>query len=261
MKGPLMAKIFDSHTHYMSDTFDENREELIASLPSQNVGAVMDCGVDYKTSLQSLEIGKEYPWFYTAAGIHPQEVATTPFEELKQIETLFSHPKVKAVGECGLDYYWTKDNKEEQMKYFTAQIELSKTYNLPIIMHDRDAHKDMFDTMKKYRPQGVLHCFSGSAESAKEFVKMGLYIGFTGVITFKNARKTVEALAAVPLENLLMETDCPWMAPEPLRGRPSHSGMIKYTAEKAAEIKGVSLEKLLDVTFENACRLFNISAT
>ena len=254
-----MSLIFDSHTHYMSEAFDENRDELLTSLPSQNVGGVIDCGVDYETSLQSITYGEKYPWLFTAAGVHPQEVGRIPFEELKQIETLLANPKVKAVGECGLDYYWTKDNKELQMKFFTAQLEMASAHNMPIIMHDRDAHKDMLDTVKRYRPKGVMHCYSGSAESVKEFVKMGLYVGFTGVITFKNARKTTEALAAVPLENLLMETDCPWMAPEPLRGRTSHSGMIQHTAARAAEIKGVSVDTLLEVTFENACRLFDIS--
>lgn len=253
-----MANIFDSHAHYMSDEFDETRSTLLDSLPAQNVGAVMDCGVDYESTMQSLTYGKKYPWLFTAAGVHPQEVDRIPFAELKKIEELLSLPKVKAVGECGLDYYWTKDNKELQLQFFEAQLELANKHQMPIIIHDRDAHADVSDLVKKHQPKGVLHCFSGSAECAKEYVKMGMYIGFTGVITFKNARKPLEALAAVPLENLLIETDCPWMAPEPLRGKPSHSGMLQYTAAKAAEIKGVSVETLLDITFQNACRLFDI---
>ncbi len=253
-----MAKIFDSHAHYMSEEFNENRTALLDSLPAQNVGAVMDCGVDYESTIQSLTYGEKYPWMFTAAGVHPQEVDRIPFEELTKIEELLAHPKVKAVGECGLDYYWTKDNKELQLQFFETQLEMANKHNMPIIIHDRDAHSDVFDLVKKHRPKGVLHCFSGSAESAKEYVKLGMYIGFTGVITFKNARKPLEALAAVPLEQLLIETDCPWMAPEPLRGKPSNSGMLQYTAAKAAEVKGVSTSELLDITFQNACTLFHV---
>lgn len=255
MAGP----IFDSHAHYMSDEFSENREALLDSLPAAGVVAVMDCGVDYATSMASLAYGKKRPWLYTAAGIHPEEVDRLSLtDELAKIEPLFSLPKVKAVGECGLDYYFTKENKERQLAFFEAQLQTAAAHDLPVIVHDRSAHADTLALLQKYRPKGVVHCFSGSAEFAREILRLGMYIGFTGVITFKNARKTVEALAAVPPERLLMETDCPWMAPEPLRGRPSNSAMICHTAAKAAEIKGVSQAELLQLTCENACRLFSV---
>ena len=255
MTGP----IFDSHAHYMSEEFDQDRTALLDSLPAQGVRAVMDCAVDYESALHSLSYGEKYPWLYTAAGVHPEEVERLDLEkELALIEPLLNHPKVKAVGECGLDYYWTKETKEKQLAFLEAQLEMANRHDMPIIIHDRNAHQDTLRLLQKYRPKGVVHCFSGSAEFAREILRLDLYIGFTGVITFKNARKTVEALAAVPLDRLLMETDCPWMAPEPLRGRHSNSAMILHTAQRAAQVKGVSLDELLSATCENACRLFSI---
>ena len=255
MTGP----VFDSHAHYMSEEFDQNRTELLDGLPAQGVVAVMDCAVDHASALRSLAYGEKYPWLYTAAGVHPEEVERLDLEkELALIEPLLDHPKVKAVGECGLDYYWTKETKTKQLAFLEAQLKIAKRHDMPIIIHDRNAHQDTLALLQKYRPKGVVHCFSGSAEFAREILRLGLYIGFTGVITFKNARKTVEALAAVPLNRLLMETDCPWMAPEPLRGRPSNSAMIPYTAQRAAQIKGISTEELLRATCENACHLFSV---
>ncbi len=252
-------RIFDSHAHYMSSRFEGGREELLNSLPGLGVAAVLDCGVDYNTTVQSLEYGQNYPWLYTAAGVHPQDIAGIGEDELAKLEALLAHPKVVAVGECGLDYHYEGGVcKERQIEIFEAELEMANRHDMPIVVHCREATQDTMELLRKYKPKGVMHCFSGSAETAKEIVKLGMYVGFTGVITFKNARKTLEALAAVPLERLLMETDCPWMAPEPLRGQASHSGMIIHTAAKAAQVKGVTTEELLETTCQNACRMLNI---
>ncbi|MDL2215501.1 TatD family hydrolase [Ruminococcaceae bacterium OttesenSCG-928-N02] len=252
-------RIFDTHTHYMSEQFDENRQELLQSLPGQGVAAVLDCGVDYETTLQSLAYGQAYPWLYTAAGVHPQEIGHIAADEVEKLEKLLAHPKVLAVGECGLDYHYEDGAaKELQKEIFAAELTVANRHDMPIVVHSRDATQDTMELLRQYKPKGVMHCFSGSAETAREVVKLGMYVGFTGVITFKNARKVLQALEAVPLEHLLIETDCPWMAPEPLRGRSSHSGMLVHTAAKAAEIKGVTLEELLEITYQNACRMLGL---
>ncbi|MDD3428568.1 MAG: TatD family hydrolase [Oscillospiraceae bacterium] len=253
-----MTKIFDSHAHYTSKQFDDTRYTLLDELFSTSVGAIIDCGIDLKSTLASLQLAERYPNFYTAAGIHPESVCDVDETELKKIIELLRHPKVVAIGEIGLDYYWDMP-KDLQLRYFEAQLNLAEKSGLPVIVHDREAHADTLALLQKYKPHGVVHCYSGSAESAHELVKLGMYIGFTGVITFKNARKALEAIEVIPLDRLLLETDCPYMAPVPLRGQCSHSGMIAYTAEKMAEIKGVSTQEILQITFENTCRLFQVS--
>lgn len=265
----MQRLIFDTHAHYNSEAFDEDRADLLGGLPEQGVALVLDCGTDLESSLKSLQIAREHDWFYVAAGIHPQslieEEGSTLAQfggdwraELKAIEPLYEDAKVVAVGECGLDHHWPVP-REAQLELFEAEIRTALEHDLPIVVHDREAHAETYALLKKYKPKGVLHSFSGSAEDAKWLVGQGMYIGFTGVVTFKNARRPLEAAAAVPLDMLLLETDCPYMAPVPLRGKRSNSGMIIHTAAKIAEARGLETEALLKQTLENGKRLFGIA--
>lgn len=249
-----MAKIFDTHSHYDDIKFDEVRDELLSSLESRNVGKVITCGVDMFSSLRSKKLAEKYDYIYFAAGIHPEnmdEVCCTDF-----IKDLSEHEKCVAVGEIGLDYYFDPSSAEKQKQVFEKQLILSKELNLPVIVHDRDAHADTLELLKKHRPKGVVHCFSGSPETAKEIVSLGMYIGIGGVITFKNAKRLPEVAKELPLDRLLLETDCPYLAPEPFRGKLCNSAMIEYTAKRLAEIRNISYEEVLESTFENAVNLF-----
>lgn len=249
-----MAKIFDTHSHYDDIKFDEVRDELLSSLESRNVGKVITCGVDMPSSLRSKKLAEKYDYIYFAAGIHPEnmdEVCCTDF-----IKEMSGHEKCVAVGEIGLDYYFDSSSAEKQKQVFEKQLILSKELNLPVIVHDRDAHADTLELLKKHRPKGVVHCFSGSPETAKEIVSLGMYIGIGGVITFKNAKRLPEVAKELPLDRLLLETDCPYLAPEPFRGKLCNSAMIEYTAKRLAEIRNISYEEVLDAAFENAMNLF-----
>lgn len=260
--------IFDTHSHYTSRQFDADRAALLNSLPAQGVCGVVDCGTDYATTLKSLELARQYPWFYTAAGIHPEslieEDASTNTQfggdwhaELAQLETLLSDPRVVAVGECGLDYHWPVP-KDAQLEMFEAHLALAKKHDMPVLVHDREAHADTYALLAQYRPKGIVHCFSGSAPDAVRLAQQGMYIGFGGVLTFANARKTVEAAAALPLERIVLETDCPYMAPVPFRGKRCDSGMILYVAQKLSEIHQKPVEEVLSVTEQNARTLFRV---
>ena len=260
--------IFDTHAHYTSNAFRENRTQLLESLPGQGVALVVDCGTDFASSEASLALAKQYDFLYTAAGIHPEslieEDASTQTRfggdwrrELAALEPLYAESKVVAVGEAGLDHHWPVP-RDEQLLLFEEQIKLALLHDLPIIVHDREAHAESYALLKKYKPKGVLHAYSGSAEDAKWLTAQGLYLGFTGVVTFKNARRPLEAAAAVPEDRLLLETDCPYMAPEPFRGQKSSSGMVAQTAAKIAEARGVQTETLLRQTLANGRRLFGI---
>ena len=260
--------IFDTHAHYTSEAFDQNRDELLADLPRQGVALALICGTDLGSSLENVALAKQFQWMYAAVGIHPESLiedeATTLSRfkgdwraELKAMDALLDEEKVVAVGEVGLDYHWPIP-KDEQMALFEAEIKIAMERDLPLSIHDREAHGEIYAMLKKYKPKGVLHSYSGSAEDVKWLCQQGIYIGFSGVVTFKNARKTVEAAAAVPDEYLLLETDCPYMAPEPFRGKQSNSAMIQYTAARIAEIRGVETEHILKLALENGKRLFNI---
>lgn len=249
-----MAKIFDTHSHYDDIKFDEVRDELLSSLESRNVGKVITCGVDMPSSLRSKKLAEKYDYIYFAAGIHPEnmdEACDTDF-----IKDLSEHEKCVAVGEIGLDYYFDPSSAEKQKQVFEKQLILSKELNLPVIVHDRDAHADTLELLKKHRPKGVVHCFSGSPETAKEIVSLGMYIGIGGVITFKNAKRLPEVAKELSLDRILLETDCPYLAPEPFRGKLCNSAMIEYTAKRLAEIRNISYEEVLEATFENAVNLF-----
>ena len=255
----MINNIFDTHAHYADSAFDEDREAVLAELPSKGVSYVMLASSSVKDTAENAQLAGCYDYIYAASGVHPESVDTDPEDYLDIVrKTALSSPKIKAIGEIGLDYHYEGYDREKQIRFFEEQIVLAKELVPPIIVHSRDATEDTMTLLKKHRPQGILHCFSGSAETAKEVIKLGMYIGFTGVITFKNAKKAIKALEAVPLDRLLLETDCPYMAPVPFRGKRCDSSMIAYTAEKAAEIKGISVQELVDITCENAKRIYSI---
>lgn len=249
--------IFDSHAHY--DAFSDDRHQLLAELPHKGVAKIITVGADKTSSTAAAEISHKYDYIYAAVGYHPEAADEYDKSSRTFLKNLAqTTPKVKAIGEIGLDYYWRQDNKAKQIAVFEEQLDLAKELDLPVIIHCREATQPVMDILQKHKPKGVMHCFSGSAETAKELLKLGLYIGFTGVITFKNARKSLEAIEAIPLERLLIETDCPYMAPVPFRGKRSDSSMLWNTAEKMAEIKGVTTVEMLNITRQNAEKLFQI---
>ena len=246
--------IFDSHAHLDDSKFDEVRENLIIDFEKYGVEGIITCGCDGPSSLSALSLSEKYDFIYAAVGIHPENLdSNTDIEEIKE---LAKHKKCVAIGEIGLDYYWTKDNKEKQLEFFEKQIILAKQLNLPIIVHDRDAHFDTLNLLLKHKPKGVVHCFSGSKEMAKEILDIGMYIGIGGVVTFNNAKKMPEIVKTIPDERLLLETDSPYLSPAPYRGEICHSGLIPITAAKIAEIKGTTAEKILIKTSNNAKKLF-----
>ena len=248
--------IFDTHCHYEDPRFDEIRDSLFNEMQQNGVCGIVTCGCDEQSSKSALKMAEDYDFVYAAVGIHPGSIdsGTTP----EQIFELAKHPKCVAIGEIGLDYYWVDDNKPSQIEIFEKQILVAKELDLPIIVHDREAHGDTLEILKRYKPKGVVHCYSGSVEMAEEIIKLGLYIGVGGVITFNNAKKLPDVVRMVPDELLLVETDCPYLAPVPYRGKLCHSGMIKHTAQKIAELRGVTLQSVLELTAKNAKTLFNI---
>lgn len=249
------AKIFDTHAHYDDNRFDANLDTLMSQMNERGVDKIINCGCDKKTSLKSLEFAEKYPFVLAAVGIHPSNMGDTT---LSDIENLAKHKKCVAIGEIGLDYYWVNDNKNEQKETFISQIELAKKFDLPIIVHDRDAHEDTLEILKEHKPKGVVHSFSGSVEMAKEILNLGMYLGIGGVITFKNAKKLPEVVKMLPLERLLLETDAPYLAPVPFRGKTNHSQMIYLIAAKIAEIKNMTTQKILEISYNNAQNLFNL---
>ncbi len=253
-----MGNIFDTHAHYDDRAFDEDRYELIDKLFEGEVCGIVNQGTTVETSKFSLELAHKYDNMYAAAGIHPECADENSMEQLNVIRELCCDPKVVAVGEIGLDYYYDVP-KELQRRVFEAQIRLAEELSLPVVIHDREAHGDVLDYIKKYRPKGIVHCFSGSREMAMEVVRLGMYIGMGGVITFKNARKSVEVIEAVPIESLVLETDCPYLAPVPYRGKRNDSSMIRFCAERIAEIKGMDTEELLRITAQNARRVYQLN--
>ena len=217
---------------------------------------VVNAASDLDSSWAGIRLARRWPFFHCGVGVHPQQSAEAPADYLDQLRRLARDPAVCAIGEIGLDYYYDYSPKEIQLRLFEEQLHLARELNLPVIIHDRDAHGDTLDLLRRLRPAGVVHCFSGSAQMAREVVELGMYVGFTGVVTFKNARRALEAAAQVPLDRLLIETDCPYMAPEPHRGRRCDSRLLPYTAQALAQVKGIPVQELLNRTCENARRLF-----
>ncbi len=252
--------IFDTHAHYLKDDFGEELDGLLAGLPQMGVERVLAVGCNLESSREEIALAERYGYIKAAAGIHPEHAAELPADWEKQLEEMLRNEQVCALGEIGLDYHYPEPPRELQREIFERQLIMAKRLDMAVIIHSRDACEDTMRLLREYKPRGVLHCFSGSAETAREAVALGLYIGFTGVLTFKNAKKTVAACEAVPLDRLLLETDCPYMAPEPFRGQKSHSGMIARTAAKMAEIKGVSAEEMTETARLNGERLFGLLA-
>lgn len=255
----MMDGIFDSHTHYDDEAFDADRGEILAGLPALGVSGIVNCGCSLESSRKSLEIAEQYEFAYAACGVHPHEAAgrceTTGSAELS---ALLSHKKCVALGEIGLDYHYDFSPRDAQRKAFEQQLALAAELGLPVIVHDREAHEDTMRLLKKYKPRGVLHCYSGSVETMREAIGIGLYIGLGGAVTFKNAKKPLEAARAVPAERLLIETDCPYMAPVPYRGKRCTSDMIALTARAIAGARGIDAREVLDITRKNAEDLFGI---
>ena len=255
----MYQNIFDSHAHYDDERFNGDCFKLLDELFAQGLGGVINAAISIESAKASLTLAQRYPQLYCAAGIHPDTAFSFTDADLTALLELSREPKVIAIGEIGLDYYYDDATPREMQKIvFEKQIILANELNLPVIIHDRDAHQDTLDILRRHRPKGVLHCYSGSAEMAKEITALGLYLGFTGVVTFKNARKALEAVQAVPLNRLLIETDCPYMAPEPNRGKRCDSGMLTFTGEKLAELKGITPQELFNATSYNAHELFSI---
>ncbi len=254
-----MNNIFDSHAHYDDERFDEDRETLLPSLKDGGVRAAINAGADMRTSRMGLAYTKQYDFIYCAVGIHPQAADEYAPKDLDELTKMCEDEKVVAIGEIGLDYHYEDPGREIQKVAFEAQLALARDLDKPVIIHSREATADTQAYIKKYRPKGVVHCFSGSAQTAKELVGMGMYLGFTGVVTFQNAKHVIEAVAVTPLDRLLLETDCPYMAPVPHRGKRCDSRMIEHTAQRIAEIKGIPTQELIDIATENTCRLFGIN--
>ena len=257
---PEYSNIFDSHAHYDAPKFDGDRHALLSALPEQGVRAVMSAADTLESAERAIELSERYPFVFASAGIHPHEAKDAPPDLEQRMEALVKRsPKVRALGEMGLDYHYDFSPREVQQSVFERQLALAKELDMPVIIHDREAHADTFALLKKYRPRGIVHCYTGYAEMARELLKLGFYIGFTGAVTFSNARKILEAAAAVPPDRLLVETDCPYMAPVPHRGKRCDSSMIPLTAAVLAGLHGLSTQALLDQTFQNACDIYNVN--
>ena len=254
----MYKNIFDSHAHYDDEQFDLDRNELLVSFENNGVSGVVCCGVNIETSKFAVELSHKYDFVYSAVGFHPLENSEYKDGDLEIIKELAKGPKCVAIGEIGLDYHYEKESRENQLILLEKQIQIANELDLPIIFHDRESHEDTLNILKKYKPKGVLHCFSGSVEIAKEIIKLGMYIGLGGAVTFKNAVKPCEGAKFVPSDRLLLETDAPYMTPVPFRGKRCDSLHIPYTAEKIAELRGVTAQEILDITDKNARTLFNL---
>ncbi|MDY3013925.1 MAG: TatD family hydrolase [Evtepia sp.] len=251
--------LFDTHAHYYVQAFDEDRDQVLSSLPGEGVGYVLCPGCDLPTSQASIDLAEAYPFVYAAVGVHPEDALGLPEDWLDQVAALTRHPKVKAIGEIGLDYYWQEVPRDLQKEVFRAQLALARDLDLPVVVHDREAHGDSLAIVKEFPGvRGVFHCYSGSVEDAKTLVKLGWHLSFTGTITFKNARKAPEVIQAVPLERIMVETDAPYMAPTPFRGKRCDSRYVYRMAETIAQLKGLTREEVEQATTENGLRLFGI---
>ena len=252
--------LFDTHAHMDDRAFDADRDALLTDLPNQGLSLVMNPGCSLRSSYNADRLSRQYPYLYAAVGSHPDaadEVNEQVLEEYRQL--CAGNPKIKAIGEIGLDYHYEDIPRDLQKKAFRMQMALAKELSLPAIVHEREAHADAMEILDEFpEVTGVFHCYSGSAEMAKELVRRGWYIGFTGVLTFKNAKKAVEAAQSIPLDRLVLETDCPYMAPEPFRGKRNYPGYLYRMAERLAEIKGITVEEAAKATLENGKRLYRI---
>ncbi len=254
----MYHNIFDSHAHYDDEQFNTDRDELLSSFKEKGISGVVCCGVNIETSCFAVNLSHKYDFVYSAVGFHPLDNGEYRDGDLEKIKELAQDEKCVAIGEIGLDYHYEKESRDRQLMLLEKQIILAKELDLPVIFHDRESHEDTLNILKKYKPKGVVHCFSGSVEMAKEIVKWGMYIGLGGAVTFKNAVKPCEVAKFVPSDRLLIETDAPYMTPVPFRGKRCDSLHIPYTAEKIAELRGVTAQEILNLTDKNARNLFGI---
>lgn len=254
----MYTNIFDTHSHYDDDKFDSDRFSLLSSLPDKGIDKVVSCGCDIQSCKFNKLLSEKFDYFYFAAGFHPENLEGLSKDDLHIIEELARDEKCLAIGEIGLDYHWMSSTKDKQKDYFKSQIILAKSLDMPVIVHDRDAHGDTLDILRQTKPKGVLHCFSGSKEMAGEIIRLGMYIGLNGVATFRNARKSLEVVKTIPLDRLVLETDCPYLAPEPHRGVRNDSSYIPFIAKRIGEVIGESAQTVLDITNENAHRLYEL---
>lgn len=254
----MFTQIFDTHSHYTDSAFDEDRDQVLDALPKEGIVHAVLAGTTLEDSAAGIALTRRYDCLYAAVGIHPETAGQQPADYLAQLERMAADPRVVAVGEIGLDYHYEGYDRDVQIRLFREQLDLAKQLDLPVIIHARDCTEDYVNILREMRPRGVVHCFSGSAETAREVLKLGMYIGFTGVLTFKNAKKALKALAEVPEDKLVLETDCPYMAPVPFRGKRCDSRMIPYTAEAAALVRGTDTQTILEQTCRNGERLFHI---
>ena len=251
--------LFDTHAHYDDERFDADRDALLASMPEKNVGLIVNPGCDLPTSRMAVALAEKFDFVYAAVGIHPENCGDFVPEQIDALRNLAKNPRVVAIGEIGLDYYWQEVPRDLQKEVFRAQLALAQRLDMPVIVHDREAHGDSLAIVKEFPGvRGVFHCYSGSVEDAKTLIKLGWHLSFTGTITFKNARKAPEVIAAVPLDRIMVETDAPYMAPTPYRGKRCDSRYVYRMAETIAQIKGLTTQEVEEATTENGKRLFGI---
>ena len=253
--------IFDTHAHYDDDAFDEDRDELLSGMTAKNVEYIVNVGASIESSKRSIALAEKYPFIYAAVGVHPDEVGELNEEKFNRLREWTKHEKAKAVGEIGLDYYWDKEQHDLQKHWFMRQMELAHEVNLPIIVHSREAAKDTLDMIIAAKPldlSGIIHCYSYSVEQAREYLNMGYYIGIGGVLTFKNAKKLKEVAEYAPLSRIVLETDCPYLAPVPYRGKRNDSSKLSYVVEELAAIKQMPVEEVIRITNENGKKLYHI---
>lgn len=255
-----MLKLFDTHAHLNDEAFDADREAVIESLAEYGVVRVIDVACDVRTVDKTIELLEKYPFIYGTAGMHPHDASAMDNALMDRLKQVLSHKKMLALGEIGLDYHYDFSPREVQRKWFAEQLELARELDMPVTLHIREAFGDCMDILKAHKNglRGVMHCYSGSVETAYECLDLGLAFSFGGTVTFKNAKKPIEVIEKLPLESILLETDCPYMTPVPYRGRRNDPSFIGLVAEKIAEIRGMSAEELSEVTFENANRVFEI---
>ena len=248
---------FESHAHYDDERFDEDRDTLLASFPAEGIETVVNASSDIKSSKASIALSEKYPFFYAAVGVHPHEVENITEADIDELRELSKHPKVVAIGEIGLDYYYDLSPRDLQRHWFKRQLELADELKMPVIIHSRDAAQECFDIIKNSNVRnGVIHCYSGSAEMAEEYIKTGFYIGVGGSLTFKNNKKGVETVERIPIEKILIETDSPYLAPVPYRGKRNDSRLLKYVVERISQIKNIPENDICKITKNNAQNLF-----
>ncbi len=256
--------LFDSHAHYDDAKFDSDREQVLSSLAENGVGYVVDVGCSFRSIPAAMSLAEQHDFVYFTAGLHPCDTLDAENngenETLDYLRSVLSHPKCVAIGEIGLDYYWDDAPADIQKKWFKLQLELAKETGKPVVIHDRDAHGDTMDILREYKGvSGILHSFSGSPEMARELLKWGWYISFSGVLTFKNAARLPEVAQIVPTDRMLLETDCPYLAPHPMRGKRNDSSLMRYTAQRLAEIKGLAYGEVVKITEENAFSVYKLT--